>query len=135
LVPGTGKDDLPAYQSNRSRLYSLLVPVWKPLFQALLSAILYTLLGLSSSIYLGKLTDHVFVTHNVGLLNLMENKTAHFKNLELHQLAEINGGGFAYDVGRLLRFISIVGIGQNPILNAKAIGDWIVNDAANAYSS
>jgi hypothetical protein len=66
---------------------------------------------------------------------IMENKTAHFRSLDAHQLAEINGGGFAYDVGRLLRFISIVGLGQNPILNAKALGDWIVNDTVNALSS
>ena len=71
MVPGTGDMEPVAHVSNRKRLYSLLEPVWKPLFQALISAILYTLLGLSSSIYLGKLTDHVFVTHNVGLLNLM----------------------------------------------------------------
>jgi ABC-type bacteriocin/lantibiotic exporter with double-glycine peptidase domain len=71
MVPGTGEEKPGAYMSNRTRLYSLLTPVWKPLLQALISAILYTLLGLSSSIYLGKLTDHVFVTHNVGLLNLM----------------------------------------------------------------
>ncbi|MCK4747906.1 MAG: hypothetical protein KAT15_12740 [Bacteroidales bacterium] len=64
----------------------------------------------------------------------MENNTEHFKSLDTNQLVEINGGGFAYDVGRLLRFISIVGFGQNPILNAKAVGDWIVSDAVNAYS-
>ena len=71
MVPGAGEEKPGVFQSNRNRFYSLLAPVWKPLLQALISAILYTLLGLSSSIYLGKLTDHVFVTHNVGLLNLM----------------------------------------------------------------
>lgn len=56
---------------QRKRFTSLLSPVWKPMVQALISAILYTLLGLSTSLYLGKLTDHVFVTRNEGLLNLM----------------------------------------------------------------
>ena len=42
-----------------------------PLPQAFISAVFYTLLGLSTSIYLGKITDHVFVSGNRGLLNLM----------------------------------------------------------------
>jgi ABC-type bacteriocin/lantibiotic exporter with double-glycine peptidase domain len=53
------------------RLISLLKPLWKPLLQALLSALFYAILGLSTSLYLGKLTDYVFVTFNTGLLNLM----------------------------------------------------------------
>lgn len=71
MVPGTIKHESVAGTTNRTRLLVLLKPVWKPLVQAVISAILYTLLGLSSSIYLGKLTDHVFVTRNTGLLNLM----------------------------------------------------------------
>jgi ABC-type bacteriocin/lantibiotic exporter with double-glycine peptidase domain len=72
LVPGVKEGKSPDVGiSNQKRLYSLLKPVWKPLVQALVSAILYTLLGLSASIYLGKLTDHVFMTRNEGLLNLM----------------------------------------------------------------
>jgi ABC-type bacteriocin/lantibiotic exporter with double-glycine peptidase domain len=71
LVP-TGKITESGPESNKSkRLLSLLQPVWRPVVQALISSILYTLLGLSTSIYLGKITDHVFVTHNEGLLNLM----------------------------------------------------------------
>ncbi len=57
--------------SKGKRMLALISPVWPAVSQALISAILYTLLGLSTSIYLGKLTDHVFVTHNMGLLNLM----------------------------------------------------------------
>lgn len=57
--------------SKARQMMALLYPVWKPMVQALISAILYTLLGLSTSIYLGKLTDYVFVTRNEGLLNLM----------------------------------------------------------------
>lgn len=65
-LPESGPDS-----SMGKRMLSLISPVWPAVSQALISAILYTLLGLSTSIYLGKLTDHVFVTHNTGLLNLM----------------------------------------------------------------
>ncbi len=70
-VPGTDQQVTRAGMTNRARLFLLFRPIWKPVVQALVSAMLCTILGLSSSIYLGKLTDHVFVTHNVGLLNLM----------------------------------------------------------------
>jgi len=54
-----------------TRLITLLKPVQRPILQAMISALIYTILGLSVSIYIGKLTDFVFVTHNQGLLNLM----------------------------------------------------------------
>jgi ATP-binding cassette subfamily B protein len=53
------------------RMYQLLKPLWKSVFQAAVAALLYTILGLSSSIYLGKITDHVFVSQNTSLLNTM----------------------------------------------------------------
>ncbi|MFH0756278.1 MAG: peptidase domain-containing ABC transporter [Bacteroidota bacterium] len=71
MVPGTKEQPFSPDIPNNTRLRILIKPVWKPVLQAVISAILYTLLGLSSSIYLGKLSDHVFVTHNEGLLNLM----------------------------------------------------------------
>jgi ATP-binding cassette subfamily B protein len=71
LVPRPGVPENMKASSNPDRFIQLLRPLWKPVLQAMITAILYTLLGLSSSIYLGKLTDHVFVTHNQGLLNLM----------------------------------------------------------------
>ncbi len=71
LVPGIKAPETGQKVSHWERLLSLIKPVRKPLLQAVFSAILYTILGLSTSIYLGKLTDHVFVTHNTGLLNLM----------------------------------------------------------------
>jgi ABC-type bacteriocin/lantibiotic exporter with double-glycine peptidase domain len=71
LVP-TGRIRESGPENNKSkRFLALLQPVWRPVVQALISSILYTLLGLSTSIYLGKITDHVFVTQNEGLLNLM----------------------------------------------------------------
>ncbi len=71
MVPGTKKHAHSPEITKSARMLFLIKPVWKPVAQAIISAILYTLLGLSSSIYLGKLTDHVFVSHNEGLLNLM----------------------------------------------------------------
>lgn len=66
------KDPAHHHSSNkRTKFFILLQPIWKPIFQAIISAILYTGLGLSTSLYIGKLTDHVFVTHNTGLLNLL----------------------------------------------------------------
>ncbi len=71
MVP-SGKKPEPGPEFGKGkRLLALMQPVWKPVVQALISSLLYTILGLSTSIYLGKLTDHVFVTRNEGLLNLM----------------------------------------------------------------
>jgi ATP-binding cassette subfamily B protein len=41
------------------------------LAQAVFGAIIYSILGLSTSIYVGKITDYVLVDENVNLLNLM----------------------------------------------------------------
>jgi hypothetical protein len=54
-----------------------------------------------------------------------------FKTLKGEQLSSINGGGFAYDVGRVIRFLVMSGGGQNPFLLANATADWIINDAVN----
>ncbi len=71
LAPsGKGPEAGPEFSKGKY-LLALIQPVWKPLVQAIISSILYTILGLSTSIYLGKLTDHVFITRNEGLLNLM----------------------------------------------------------------
>jgi len=39
--------------------------------QALFGAVIYSILGLSTSVYLGKITDYVLVNQNLNLLNLM----------------------------------------------------------------
>lgn len=54
-----------------SRFWSLLKPHRANLLQALLGAIIYTLLGLSTSIYIQKITDHVLINGNTNLLNLL----------------------------------------------------------------
>ncbi len=53
------------------RFWFLLRPHTFVLFQALIGAIIYTLLGLSTSIYIQKITDHVLVGGNTKLLNLL----------------------------------------------------------------
>ncbi|MDM8160954.1 peptidase domain-containing ABC transporter [Labilibaculum sp. K2S] len=57
--------------SNISRFFFLLKPHKSTLFQALFGAVIYTVLGLSTSIYIQKLTDFVLVDGNTNLLNLL----------------------------------------------------------------
>jgi ATP-binding cassette, subfamily C, bacteriocin exporter len=57
--------------SNVKRFWQLLSPHKSMLFQALIGAVVYTILGLSISIYLQKVVDFVLVDGNVRLLNLM----------------------------------------------------------------
>ncbi|WP_456312701.1 peptidase domain-containing ABC transporter [Pseudomonas shirazensis] len=57
--------------SNIRRIMFLLKPHKYILLQAIIGAVLYTLLGFSVSIYVGKITDFVLVSGNKSLLNLM----------------------------------------------------------------
>lgn len=41
------------------------------MLQAVFGALIYSILGLSTSIYVGKITDYVLVDKNINLLNLM----------------------------------------------------------------
>jgi len=54
-----------------TRFRFLLHPHWKVLVQALIGAIVYTVLGLSTSIYIQKITDFVLPDGNRNLLNLL----------------------------------------------------------------
>lgn len=53
------------------RFWFLLKPHRAVLFQAFLGALVYTLLGFSTSIYIQKITDYVLVDGNTKLLNLL----------------------------------------------------------------
>lgn len=53
------------------RFWFLLKPHRGVLIQALIGAVVYTLLGFSTSIYIQKITDHVLVDGNSQLLNLL----------------------------------------------------------------
>ena len=53
--------------------------------------------------------------------------------MTIEQLMEMNGGGFAYDVGRILRFIGISG--GTTIGITYAITDWQINALINEDAS
>ena len=71
LAPGEGfrpgDERVPAL----SRFWSLVRPHRGVMAQALLGAAIYTLLGLSTAIYVQKIVDHVIVDGNRNLLNLL----------------------------------------------------------------
>lgn len=57
--------------SNFKRFRFLLYPHWGTLTQALFGAVVFTILGLSTSIYIQKITDNVIINGNKNLLNLL----------------------------------------------------------------
>jgi len=57
--------------SNKKRFWNLFRPHKSVLAQAMFGAIIYSILGLSISIYVGKITDYVLVDGNINLLHLM----------------------------------------------------------------
>lgn len=57
--------------SMTRKFLSLLAPHKSVMTQALFGALIYSILGLSTSVYVGKITDYVLVDENVNLLNLM----------------------------------------------------------------
>ena len=58
-------------QSIASIFLSLLMPHKSMMLQAVFGAFIYSILGLSTALYVGKITDYVLVDKNVNLLNLM----------------------------------------------------------------
>lgn len=57
--------------SNVERFWQLIKPHSSIMIQALVGAIVYTILGLSTSIYMQKIIDFVLVEGNIRLLNLL----------------------------------------------------------------
>lgn len=57
--------------SNTLRFWQLVKPHSGIMFQAFIGALIYTLLGLSTSIYVQKIIDFVLVEGNIRLLNLL----------------------------------------------------------------
>jgi hypothetical protein len=57
-----------------------------------------------------------------------------FTSMDARQLMDTSGGGFAFDVGRVLRFLSIA-LPGDAISVTYAITDWqinaMINDAEN----
>lgn len=58
-------------KSTLKSFIELLRPHKSVMGQALFGALIYSLLGLSTAIYVGKITDYVLVDRNINLLNLM----------------------------------------------------------------
>src|ERR1035437_1072116 len=71
LVPNDGFEIKNEKISNIARLFYLFKPHSMVMVQVLFGAIFFSIIGLSSSIYIQKLTDFVFVNGNKNLLNLM----------------------------------------------------------------
>ncbi|GMN05301.1 peptidase domain-containing ABC transporter [Croceitalea sp. MTPC5] len=71
LVPNQGFKKGNEKVSNLKRFWFLLKPHGTVLVQAFFGAVVYTLLGFSTSIYIQKITDHVLVDGNTKLLNLL----------------------------------------------------------------
>ena len=57
--------------SMTRKFFSLLSPHRSIMMQAIFGALIYSILGLSTSIYVGKITDYVLIDENINLLNLM----------------------------------------------------------------
>lgn len=58
-------------KGNLLRFFDLIQPHKSIVIQALIGAVIYTLLGLSTSIYIEKITDYVLIDGNLRLLNLL----------------------------------------------------------------
>ena len=71
LLPGENFNSGNEKISVLKRFWFLLKPHKLILLQAFVGAVIYTLLGFSTSIYVQKLTDHVFINGNTKLLNLL----------------------------------------------------------------
>ncbi len=57
--------------SNYKRFWRLFRPYKSALVQALFGAVIYSILGLTTSMYVGKITDYVLVDGNLNLLHMM----------------------------------------------------------------
>lgn len=72
LMPEEGKFETGNKKiSVGSRFWNLVKPHKSILAQVLFGSVIYTLIGLSTSIYIQKITDHVLVGGNTNLLNLL----------------------------------------------------------------
>ena len=71
LMPNGGFQALNQKVGTWSRFWFLVRPHRSVMIQSLLGAVIYTVLGLSTSIYVQKIIDHVFIGRNTNLLNLL----------------------------------------------------------------
>ncbi len=71
LMPNGEFQALSQKTGTWARFWFLVRPHRGVMVQSLLGAVVYTVLGLSTSIYVQKIIDHVFVGRNTNLLNLL----------------------------------------------------------------
>lgn len=71
ILPGKAFQKGDHTSSAFSRFWDLVRPVKRKMIQALVGALMFTLLGLSISVYVQKIVDHVLVSGNKNLLNLL----------------------------------------------------------------
>ncbi len=71
LLPGETFQKGDQKESMTSRFWRLIQPHKSVMIQALFGALVYTIIGLSTSIYVQKIVDYVIVDGNRNLLNLM----------------------------------------------------------------
>lgn len=71
LLPDEGFKQGNEKVDTGSRFWNLIKPHKSIVIQALFGALIYTILGLSTSVFVQKITDHVLVEGNRNLLNLM----------------------------------------------------------------
>ncbi|GHV50115.1 hypothetical protein FACS1894181_10250 [Bacteroidia bacterium] len=71
MLPGKAFEKGNQKKSALKSFIDLIRPHKSVMLQALFGAVIYSILGLSVSIYIGKITDYVLVDQNVNLLNLM----------------------------------------------------------------
>ncbi|GAA4822030.1 peptidase domain-containing ABC transporter [Algivirga pacifica] len=71
VTPSSCYEEVREKQTMTEKVLALLRPHRAVLLQVILGAALYTILGLSTSIYVQKIVDHVLVEENHRLLNLM----------------------------------------------------------------
>ncbi|RYY29996.1 MAG: peptidase domain-containing ABC transporter [Chitinophagaceae bacterium] len=71
LEPGSEFKEGDKTVSNLNRFLRLVAPHKTMMIQALVGALVYTVLGLASSVYVQKIVDHVLADGNIRLLNLL----------------------------------------------------------------
>ncbi|MFC6101989.1 peptidase domain-containing ABC transporter [Olivibacter domesticus] len=71
LIPSEAFQKGKKTASVRSRFWNLMKPQTSTLIQVLFGAIIYTILGLSTAVFVQKIVDFVLVDGNINLLNLM----------------------------------------------------------------
>ncbi len=103
LAPGSGFTKGQRQPSRTKRFMQLIMPFRRTIIQVLFGAFIYSLLGLSTAIYVQKIMDFVLVNLNTNLLNLMSlsmillgilrNLIGYLKNLFLLKTGhQIDGG-------------------------------------------